>query len=319
MSVHQLNPVPVDQVPDEALALVQRWAAQQPLGIALRHRRRGQWKAWRWIDVSREVERKAALLTQQGFTAGSRLALSGAYEPTLLLLALAAKRLGGHVQLISRYSRGETLRRQLLAGRAGFAFVQRRDQAAAWLEALADERRPLMLFCAQPVSVSKGVLQVVALAELIEGQPSQDRLSWRQADREAALWCDEGSEWGDGLHLLLLHWLQGGQGLAFPESSESAARDRREIAPQTLLLSPPRLRTLAAEIEARLAPVGSWRRRLCDWTLHDPRRGVRRWIKTRVRQLLGFQRLQRIVQGAPGLPNDASAALWIREYLERAA
>ncbi|TBV01802.1 AMP-binding protein [Phytopseudomonas dryadis] len=319
MSIHELNIAPPDQVPDEALGHVRRWAAQRPLEIALRHRRRGIWKAWRWIDVLREVERKAAALRQQGFGAGSRLAVSGAYEPTLLLLALAAKQLGGHTQSISRYSQGEALRRQVLAGRADFAFVQRREQAAAWLAIATDDSRPLTLFCAQPIAATQGRWRTVPLSALIEGQPSTDSQGWRQAYREPASWCDEGSEWADGLRVLLQHWLEGGQGLAFPESSESAARDRREIAPVTLLLSPPRLQRLAAEIEARLAPAGSWRRRLCDWTQRAPGRGVRRWIKARVRRLLGFQRLQRIVQGAAPSTTPATAPIWIREYLEHAA
>lgn len=132
------------------------------------------------------------------------------------------------------------------------------------------------------------------------------------------LWVDEGTEWREGLSYLLSRWLEHGEGLAFPETSESAGRDRREIAPTGLLLSAARVEALAGEIEARLPPAGSWRRRLCDWTLANPHQGMRRWLKERVRRLLGFHRLRRIeVPGAP-----AGAVLrgpWLDEYLERAA
>lgn len=317
MSVQQLKPAAFELVPDSALVDLQRWAAQEPLRIALRHRRQGQWKAWRWIDVWREVQRLATALRQQGFVAGSRLALCGAFEPTLLLLALAARQAGGRPALVSRQAQDEALRRQLVQVRPEFAFVQRRENVAQWLR-VADTQAPLRLFCAQPLSLEQGAWQVQPLSALLESPVESVHLGWKQARREAAIWCDEGSEWTPGFALLLTHWLGEGQGLAFPETSESSARDRRDIAPQALLLSPQRLQALAGEIDQRLAPPGSWRRRLCEWTLRDASGAPRRWIKARVRRLLGFQRLHRIIQG--DLADAAGTApVWLRDYLGRAA
>ena len=134
------------------------------------------------------------------------------------------------------------------------------------------------------------------------------------------LWVDEGTEWQDGLSHVLQRWLGQGEGLAFPETSESASRDRREITPTDLLLSPRRVEALAAEIEARLAPPGSWRRWACDWALANQQRAAGRRLKARVRRLLGFARLRRIeVPSAPPAAALARPAAWLHEYLERAA
>ncbi|WP_437881343.1 AMP-binding protein [Pseudomonas sp. LRF_L74] len=316
MSVHELGLPFADGVPESALAQLQRWATERPLQIALRHRRLGVWKAWRWIDVSREVERVAAALRQQGFEPGARLALSGAFEPSLLILALAARQLGGHSVSISREARGEVLRRQLASTRPGFAFVQGRDAVSGWLQAGLSADWPVQLFSPQAVEREIGLWRVRSLASLFTGEALEhDRQGWASIANEPVLWSDEGTEWVEGLNRLLDRWLSSGEGVAFPETSGSAARDRREIAPTALLASAERLQALAEEIEGRLAPQGSWRRRLCDWTLVEPHHGIRRWIKARVRELLGFRRLQRIESPAA----ESAQVHWIHEYLERAA
>ena len=58
---------------------------------------------------------------------------------------------------------------------------------------------------------------------------------------------------------------------------------------------------------------------MCDWTLSDARHGVRRLIKARVRELLGFPRLQTILRSAPEAQVAPVAShAWIREYREQA-
>ncbi|WJM94843.1 AMP-binding protein [Pseudomonas defluvii] len=319
MKVHELNTRPLDVVPDFALSALRRWAREKPLQIALRHRRQGTWKAWRWIDVLREVERCAAGLRQQGFVPEARLVLCGAIEPSLLILAIAAHSLGGYSAVISPQSRGEVLQRQLRLLRPDFAFVQRRETVAHWRLAGLDSLAPLRLFCAQASTAPQGAFQVLPLATLFSGEPlDHARQGWAQAVRDEVVWVDEGTEWAQGLAHVLSRWLERGEGFAFPETRETASRDRREIAPTALLLSAQRAQTLAEEIEARLAPQGSWRRRLCDWTLADPRRGLRRWIKSRVRHLLGFQRVAHIEHPA-NAERASGRLLWLHEDLERVA
>ncbi|EJL05044.1 MULTISPECIES: AMP-binding protein [Pseudomonas] len=323
MSIYELNAPLPDVVTDSALVALQRWARERPTQIALRHRRLGAWKAWRWIDVQREVDRMADGLRQQGFGPGARLALSGAFEPSLLILALAARQLDGHSLVIDRDSRGEDLQRQLRLARPAFAFVQHRESVSHWLNCGLDQQWPLRLYSTQVNAAASGLWQVQSLSVLFVTQaPQAQRQGWAQAAADEVVWVDEGTEWHEGLGHLLSRWLEHGEGLAFPETRESASRDRREIAPTGLLLSSARVESLAAEIEARLPQQGSWQRRLCEWTLIDPRRGFRRWLKARVRHLLGLRRLRRIeVPSAPagvavGNPTHPS---WLHEYLERAA
>lgn len=259
MSVYELNSPLPESVTDGALVALQRWARERPTQIALRHRRLGIWKAWRWIDVQREVERVCDGLRQQGFAPGARLALSGAFEPSLLILALAARQLGGYSVVIDRDSRGEDLQRQLRLARPTFAFVQRRESVSHWLQCGLDEDWPLRLYSAQANAASRGLWQVQSLSVLfVTEAPTAQRQGWAQVAEDAVVWVDEGTEWRDGLTHLFSRWLDGGEGLAFPETRESASRDRREIAPTALLLSAVRVESLAAEIEARLPLPGTW-------------------------------------------------------------
>lgn len=272
------------------------WAAARPGTLALLHKRRGRWMGWRWADVRREVAELSAALAARGFGPGERLALAGPYEPTLILLALAARRAGGEVVAVSPGLSGKALVDGLLAKGARHFFVARRDGASRAIAAYAgDPAAPRLYLRDAPAQRSAG-LAVIPVAELFGApQTMPERIEWERLRSNRSAWVEEGSEWAEGLDLILERLLVRGQTFAFPENAESASRDRCDIAPGILLLSADRAEALHDELNRRLAPPGSLSRRLWDWAQrHAGQPGVHRYLRARARRITGLHRVRAV-------------------------
>ena len=305
-----------------SLGRLRQLADVLPQQLALLHKRRGRWVAWNWAEVQTDVAKLASVLQHQGFESRSTLAVSGPFEPTLIMLALAAYQLGGTVVTISRLVNTDELHQAIDQAQPTHAYVHGRDGMASWIKAAAGSRHELVLISNQAVSRQVDNWHVVPLeAGLAAQQVEASRRRVAAAPRRSAgtVWNEEGTESSLSLPHLLNHWLDKGETFAFPETIGSAARDRRDVAPSSMLLSDDRLRALADEIESRLAVPGSFPHRVWEWTLADYSRGIRSHIRAKVRKLFGLQHLQTLVTGA-GLPRFTPAvAALIGTGLEKVA
>lgn len=310
----------------ETLSLLRTRAVAAPDQLALRHKRRGRWWGWRWLDVAEEVDRLSLLLADHGFGRGSRLALSGPFEPTLLLLALAAATAGGESFTVARQADEGELERILAERRPTHAFVQGRDAVAHWLEAARRADAELWLLSEQAGRQQESGRVRIAVIEELErvsanaGRGRRPAVPVRLRPPGGTLWVEEGTEWQGGLEVVLEQWLTGGSLLAFPESPLSASRDRREVEPERLVLSSLRLAALSREIAGRLSAPGTWRRRASDWALAPG--ALRGFVRGRIRRLLGLRRLREIAavpaQGALEPLPDIFRALGTRPLVVRA-
>lgn len=251
---------------------VRQHAARMPERPAFLHKRHGRWHSFSWAYVCQEVVRLEAVLRAQAAAQPGgeiRLAVSGAYDPDLVILALAALSAGGKVYTVAPTLTGEELAREIAAIAPTQAFVQGRRAIGAWLETRTSAARAVPLFVTRPFIVGNDGWTVVPLRD------PADALATAGARRPARLaggvvWLDEGTHWQGGLASLLDAVLDEGHTLAFPETDTSALRDRRERQPSTLLLSAARRGRLLDEDRARRGAQGSLLRRLTDWAERSP-------------------------------------------------
>ncbi|WP_114809537.1 AMP-binding protein [Paraburkholderia kururiensis] len=321
MTVDALPDAATVRFPADLEARIAHWAQTRPQALALLHKQRGQWGALRWEDVPQRVAqlRQGLELQRPGPGSGSRLAVSGALEPDLILIALAAHAAGAAVVSVDRNAHADTLRRALEAAAPTHAFVQDRKTVSAWLASGYAPPGPATLYSAQSVAHHGGAWQLVAL-DALAGPAGSDsafhaRTGLRHALRHQRVsWVEEGTEWPGGLEQVLACWLEDGDVLASPEVGASSTRDRHEVQPDRLLASPAHLERLEAQLHERLAAAGSWSRALTDRAAERPGGLFSRWLLGRVDALHGLPRGGREVRGvleaavpAAGQPHEGAA------------
>ncbi|MDF2621293.1 MAG: hypothetical protein K0S00_3952 [Xanthobacteraceae bacterium] len=282
---------------------IRRRAEMNPNLPVFLHKRRDRWQVFTWSYVAREVDRLAAVLRARGISGELRLAVSGSYEPDLVVLSLAALAAGGEVFALSPKLRGAELARELAAIGPSHAFVQSRRAIAQWFAAGPPAATRLPLFSPQAFVGGHEGWDVVPLhnpVSTLAHIPGR----WARLRRTDVVWVDEGTEWTEGLARLLDGVFDDAVTLAFPETAESATRDRRQVRPSALLLSPERRQRLIEEDRARRTPEGSLSRWLTDGAEAAPAGLLARFVNARRRAVLGLSRVRR-----PALPNIASVDL----------
>jgi hypothetical protein len=273
---------------------LRRHAEANPEAVALLHKQCGAWRAFRWRDILHNVAAVADLLRQDTPSGPPRVAVSGPYQPDLIVMSLAAEAAGGVVFPVPRRLRGEALQAVLAAIGPTHAFVQARREIPHWLRTQPNADTPLTLFSPHVAARQEGVWRIAPLPA------SRGAVGRRTAPlRGDIAWMDEGSDWTEGLALLFERWLGQGVPVAFPETSLSAFRDRKEIQPTALLASARRRQQNNEETRKRLAPPGSLGRKVSDWALSGADHPLARLLRFRIARLVGESRLTEARRIAP--------------------
>jgi len=248
----------IDLVPGhELLERLKELAGTDPERIALQHKTRGRWVAWRWRAVVTEVDRIAGGLRHLGLTTGSALVVSGEIGPHLLLVAAAARVIGAKVLSAPRAAGPDLLRAILTGGHVSVVFTQGRTALAAWLKAWPEsaERRRIVFdhVTADGHSPHPDVITYAHLRVLAGPVGWADAVSGPRNPVGAGelLWVEETTDWHDGLDHVTAAWIAQRPTLVFPEIIAAATRDRRQVRPSRWLASARGLAAAARDIESR--------------------------------------------------------------------
>jgi long-subunit acyl-CoA synthetase (AMP-forming) len=309
-------------------ALLCRQAEQRGAATAMRHKRRGIWQGWTWVDMRDEVERVAGALVRRGVKAGDRVVVAGSPRPQLAITLVALHALGALPVLPAG---DEPRKRHEMLQGVRLAFAADPD-SADHIQALAGEtptivvvdaggpertlltydallgeasgaRRALNVAAIDPArpafifGAANGSVRVLNHTDVAnEAQAAASALGAGPQDRLLQI-----APFGREPALLLgpVLSLLCGSTLFFPESDETLPQDLREVGP-TLLVAPTLLlRQLrrAAFVRASASRAG-WRRFLeRSLDLH----GVHLPPRSRLARLLGDIAVRRPVSDQIGL------------------
>ena len=277
-----------------------RAMTMHPNAEALRHKRHGVWLSWSRAAVSARVESVVAGLRERGVAAGSLVVASGDYTPGLALFAVAATRLGATALPLSPAIAPPDLVAWLAGHAPALVFLGDRNGLAGWRTALRQAGRDGDVVVDFHLPWGRPRVADFTFAGELLGDLDADAAPARP-DRDV-LWVEEGTEWGEGL-AIVLSALAEGRAVAFPENRAAAHRDRAEIQPTAIALSPDRLAGLQAELTARLLTGGTIAFRVTRWALEAGRAGRSGWLhrptQRSLRRPFGLAGLRHLVVDGP--------------------
>lgn len=276
----------------EPHAALAHWAGARSGEIALLHKKHGLWHAFRWSELAAYVRGIAGVLAEAAGSAAPRLVVSGDVDTGMIGFALAAPTLGGVVIPVPRRLRGEKLQARVDEAQPTHVYLRNRRDAPHWLNIrpASDSAGQIFLSQVSPRRLGAWQLRPTPAPEATATEIRPKLTLSRALKEKDVLWTEEGSNWPEGLLQVIDLWLNRGDVLALPETSESVIRDRAEIQPTELVLSPGRRQELRAETERRLPEPGSWTRALCDRALAAQGNPGLALLQRRIRWLSGTLR-----------------------------
>lgn len=271
------------------------WVRTRPTEIALLQKKRGLWHAFRWSELAAQVQEIAGVLAAADGSAPPCLIVSGDSDADMVGFILAARALGGVAIPVPRRLRGEKLQMKIDEARPTHVYLRNRRDVPHWVEIYPPSGAVREIFLAQVLPRRLGGWQLRPIPGATASAPeTSQRLTLQRAlkDRDV-IWTDEGTDWPDGLLHIIDLWLNRGLVLALPETGESVTRDRTEVQPTELFLSPGRRQELRAEMEQRLPKTGSWLRAMCDHALAGQGGPGLALLRRRIRRLSGIGRVSK--------------------------
>lgn len=273
-------------------------ARKHPDAAALIFKQRGRWIYWSWRDALDEIEALASGLRHLGLRAGRSAVIDGEIRGNSFLAGAAIKTAGARIVSVPLAATGSDLARTLSDPTIDLIIAQGRDALAEWDDAASHVRRvPIIFDHATPDSRSPedGILTFDALKRLVKREsPAAAIPRRRRRIKPEITWFEETTDWSGGLDLLLEHWVSTGTTIALPELLVAASRDRFELRPRKWIASSERVRANELHIQDRLAPEGSWGRRLAEKVLRGGRAPWDAVVRWRIRRRLGLDRLREI-------------------------
>jgi long-chain acyl-CoA synthetase len=283
-------------------------AASRPHAVALRHKRRGQWRALSWQQVRDTVQRLAAALVSRGFVPGDRLMLVSQPGPETLLLALASQWAGGVAVPLDPQTGDDALAAALAHIAPRFVFADddtRIDTLLAHAQRVIDanpRNLPIppggTVIDYRDLSAHQPERQLVHQA--VHAEPHRDAFIFLRPDADGGL-AERRFSHTELLHeaahfvraerlgvddeafaarafaapaqarYLIAPWVLTGFRLNFPEALATRDNDRRELQPTLVAGTRDTYARLAGLVDERLPRGRGWRRRLFAAALNGSR------------------------------------------------
>ena len=317
-------------------ALLRR-AAQQPVAMALRARRRGVWLSHSWSQLADEARGLAQAWSALGIARGDTIVALGPLSFDFIVTLFAADALGVTLNVAAPDSAAEAA----LVQQAQWAFVEGGHELERLLRHRTSSLRHVILAEADWVLDAQAIaglalhsVDALLATHTTQGAPtapldepiltsSGDRLhggAHLSGHAEATspwdlsglgehdrLLADFDTTWSAGLHFILQAWPITGSLLLIPEPLGDANADRRHARATVWLAPLSRLNTFSAELTHRL-PSDGLAALVSQAALRGQSSPWAALARQRIKAVLGLQRLRRVLS-EPGMPDALSAML----------